>query len=160
MTLYFSTYYYIIVPNMESKTKFRPNPKLKLMEQVREVLRYHHYAYRTEKAYCHWILRFIHFFGGKTHSLEFSTFDIERFLSDLAVKQEVSASTQRQALNAIVFLYKDVLDKPLDDKIQPIRAKRQPKLPTVLGRDEIKRLFVHIDGNSVAICVSIQKAFY
>jgi len=131
---------------MESKTKFRPNPDLKLMEQVREVLRYHHYAYRTEKTYSQWILRFVHFFGGKTHPRELSSFDIERFLSDLAVKKEVSASTQRQALNAIVFLYKEVLDIPLDDKIQPIRSKRKVKLPTVLGKDEIKKLFTHLDG--------------
>jgi hypothetical protein len=52
---------------MENKPKFHPNPKLKLMEQVCEVLRYHHYAYRTEQTYSQWILRFIHFFGGKTH---------------------------------------------------------------------------------------------
>lgn len=52
---------------MENKPKFHPNPKLKLMDQVREVLRYHHYAYRTEQTYCQWILRFIRHFGGKTH---------------------------------------------------------------------------------------------
>jgi hypothetical protein len=52
---------------METKPKFHPNPKLKLMDQVREVLRYHHYAYRTEQTYCQWILRYIHHFGGKTH---------------------------------------------------------------------------------------------
>jgi len=52
---------------MENKPKFRPNPKLKLMDQVREVLRYHHYAYRTEQTYCQWILRYIRHFGGKTH---------------------------------------------------------------------------------------------
>ncbi|PIU56994.1 MAG: integron integrase, partial [Chloroflexi bacterium CG07_land_8_20_14_0_80_51_10] len=51
----------------KNKPKFHPNPKLKLMDQVREVLRYHHYAYRTEQTYCRWILRYIHHFGGKTH---------------------------------------------------------------------------------------------
>ncbi|MCU7934402.1 MAG: phage integrase N-terminal SAM-like domain-containing protein [Candidatus Thiodiazotropha sp. (ex Dulcina madagascariensis)] len=52
---------------MENKAQFQPNPSLKLMDQVREVLRYYHYAYRTEQSYCQWILRYIHFHGGKTH---------------------------------------------------------------------------------------------
>ena len=70
---------------MESKPKFRPNPKLKLMDQVREVMRNYHYAYRTEQIYCQWILRFLSFFGGKTHPRDLGARDIERFLSDLAV---------------------------------------------------------------------------
>ena len=131
---------------MERKPKFRPNPKLKLMDQVCEVLRYHHYAYRTEQTYCQWILRYIHFFGGKTHPAKLGYRDVERFLSHLAVKGKVSASTQRQALNALVFLYRQVLDIPLDGKIQPLRSKKRPNLPTVLGRDEIQRFFRHIDG--------------
>jgi len=131
---------------MESQPKFRPNPKLRLMDQVHEVLRYHHYAYRTEQSYCHWIRRYIHFFGGKTHPRDLGTGDVERFLSDLAVGRKVSASTQRQALNAIVFLYRDVLHKPLEGSIQPVRSKRRPKLPTVIGREEVKRLFRHIGG--------------
>ena len=131
---------------MENKPKFHPNPKLKLMEQVREVLRYHHYAYRTEQTYCQWILRFIYFFGGKTHPRNLGVRDVERFLSDLAVKRGVSPSTQRQALNAIVFLYREVLDKPLDGKIAPIRAKKKPKTVTVLSKEEVSRFFRHIDG--------------
>jgi len=75
---------------MENSPRFIPNPKLKLMEQVREVLRYHHYAYRTEQTYCQWILRFIHFFGGKTHPRNLGARDIERFLSDLTVNRQVS----------------------------------------------------------------------
>ena len=102
---------------MENKQIFRPNPKLKLMEQVREVLRYHHYAYRTEQTYRHWIGRYIHFFGDKIHPKNLGARDVERFLSDLAVKKKVSVSTQKQALNAIIFLYRKVLDKPLDWKI-------------------------------------------
>jgi integron integrase len=131
---------------MENKPKFHPDPKLKLMDQVREVLRYHHYAYRTEQTYCQWILRFIHFFGGKTHPRDLVVVNVERFLSDLAVKQKVAASTQRQALNAIVFLYREVLDKPLDGKIAPVRSKKKPKTVTVLGKDEVSLFFRHIDG--------------
>lgn len=130
---------------MENKPKFHPNPKLKLMEQVREVLRYYHYAYRTEQTYCQWILRFLHFFGGKTHPQNLSVRDVELFLSDLAVKQEVASSTQRQALNAIVFLYRDVLHKPLDGKIAHIRSKKKPKTVTVLSTDEVSRFFQNID---------------
>jgi integron integrase len=131
---------------MEDKIKFRPNQDLKLMEQVREVLRYHHYAYRTEQTYCQWILRYIRFFGGKTHPRLLNFRDVERFLSDLTLKQEVAASTQRQALNALVFLYRNVLDMPLDGKMQPLRSKKKPNLPTVLGKEEIKHFFQHIEG--------------
>ncbi len=131
---------------MENKAKFNPNPKLRLMDQVREVLRYHHYAYRTEQTYCQWILRFIRFFGGKTHPRDLGAKDVERFLTDLAVKQAVAASTQRQALNAIVFLYRDVLDKSLKGKIAHIRAKRKPKTVTVLGTEEVTRFFRQMQG--------------
>ena len=131
---------------MKSQPKFRPDPDLKLMDQVREVLRYHHYAYRTEQTYCQWILRYIRFHGGNTHPSELTFRDVERFLSDLAVRCEVSASTQRQALNALVFLYRNVLDLPLKEKIQPARSKKQPNLPTVLGTEEIKLFFRQIEG--------------
>ena len=63
--------------NMENKPKFHPNPKLKLMDQAREVLRYHHYAYRTEQTYCQWILRYIHHFGGRTHPRHLGAKDVE-----------------------------------------------------------------------------------
>jgi integron integrase len=131
---------------MENKAKFHPNPELKLMEQVREVLRYHHYAYRTEQTYCQWIVRFIYFFGAKTHPRNLGVRDVERFLSDLAVKRGVSPSTQRQALNAIVFLYREVLDKSLDGKIAHIRAKKKSKTVTVLSKEEVSRFFRHVNG--------------
>ena len=73
------------------------------MDQVRQVLRYHHYAINIERTYCQWILRFIHFYGARRHPREMSPGEIETFLSHLASEQHVSASTQRQALNAIVF---------------------------------------------------------
>lgn len=130
---------------MENKPKFRPNPKAKLMDQVREVLRYHHYAYRTEQTYCQWILRYIHHFGGKTHPNKLSAQHVEQFLSHLATAGKVAASTQRQALNALVFLYRDVLDMPLQDKIAPARAKRTPRPPTVLTQEEVKRILAHLD---------------
>jgi Phage integrase, N-terminal SAM-like domain len=75
----------------KNMAKFRPNPSLKLMDQVRE--RYHHYAYRSEQTYCQWILRYIYHFGGKTHPNLLSAKGIERFLSHLASESKVSAST-------------------------------------------------------------------
>lgn len=126
--------------------KFRLNPSLKLMDQVRKVLCYHHYAYRTEQTYCQWILRYIYHFGGKTHPNLLDAKDIERFLSHLASQSKVSASTQRQALNALVFLYRDVLDTPLTKEIAPIRSKRLQRPPTVLIQSEVQRLLAAITG--------------
>ncbi len=131
---------------MENQVKFLPNPKLKLMDQVKEVLRYYHYAYRTEQTYCKWILRYIRFYGGKTHPRKLNGDHVERFLSHLAVENGVSVSTQRQALNALVFLYRDVLLQPIEGRIAPTRSKRRPRLPTVLSQGEAKRLFLYIFG--------------
>lgn len=132
--------------NMDNQVKFTPNPDLRLMDQVREVLRYHHYAYRTEQTYCKWILRYIHFFGGKTHPKNLNSRHIEQFLSYLATNRKVSASTQRQALNALVFLYKHVLFMPLSADIEPVRSKRHPSLPTVISQQEARRLLSNMTG--------------
>src|SRR5207247_11201893 len=92
----------------DSSVGFIPNPKLKFMDQVREVIRVRHYSIRTEEAYAQWIKRFI-FFHGKRHPREMGAREVEEFLTDLAVQKQVSTSTQNQALNALVFLYKEVL---------------------------------------------------
>ena len=110
---------------MENKTKFRPDPKAKLMDQMKEVLRYHHYSYRTETTYCQWILRYIRYHGGKTHPREMGKQQIEAFLSNLVTQGNVAPSTQRQALNALVFLYREVLDMPVDGDLMPIRSKKK-----------------------------------
>ena len=131
---------------MENKPKFHPNPKLKLMDQVKEVLRYHHYAYRTEQTYCQWILRYIRYFGGKTHPKLLGEKNIEAFLSHLATEGQVTASTQRQALNALVFLYKHVLDIQLAEKIAPARGKRKTSPPTVMTQAEVQCLLAAMEG--------------
>jgi len=113
--------------------------KPKLLEQVRSTLRVNHYSLRTEEAYLHWIRRFI-LFHGKRHPVEMASAEIDRFLSHLAVEGDVSASTQNQALNAIVFLYKHVLKLDLGDFSKFTRAKRPRKLPVVLTREEVARL--------------------
>jgi len=132
--------------DLTNKPKFHPNPKLKLMDQVREVLRYHHYSYRTEQTYCQWILRYIRYFGGKTHPRLLGAKDIEAFLSHLATEDKVTASTQRQALNALVFLYKHVLDIPLEEEITPARSKRVTSPPTVMTQAEVQRLLAAMEG--------------
>ncbi len=116
------------------------------MDQVREVLRYHHYAYTTEKSYCNWILRYIKFYGGQTHPKKMGAKEVERFLSHLAVSGKVAASTQHQALNALTFLYKRVLDMPIDGKVAPARSTRYRRVPTVLTKEEIQRLLSYMDG--------------
>ena len=132
--------------NMESKNKFIPNQDLKLLDQVRETLRYYHYARSTEKTYCQWILRFIYFSGKTQHPKEMGPKEVERFLSHLASHEKVAASTQKQALNALVFLYRDVLLDPLDNSIAPIRAKQKRHPPTVLTEEEVGRIFAQMSG--------------
>lgn len=130
---------------MEEKAKFRPDPQLKLMDQVREVLRYHHYAYRTEQTYCDWIKRYLKYHGYRKHPREMGEVEIERFLSHLATSAQVAASTQRQALNAIMFLYRDVLDVELGC-ITPVRSRRQRKPPTVLTQPQVLQVLNGMSG--------------
>ncbi|QBG47663.1 integron integrase [Verrucomicrobia bacterium S94] len=130
---------------MSGSARFRPDPKLKLMEQVKEVLRFHHYAIRTEQTYCSWIRRYLRFYEMKRHPRDMGAAEIERFLSYLAVKEGVSASTQRQALNAIVFLYREVLDMELGE-IAPTRGRRERRPPTVLTQEEARELLLELSG--------------
>ena len=131
---------------MADKPKFKPDPRLKLMDQVRQVLRYHHYAYRTEQTYCDWIVRYIKYFGSKKHPRDMGKTEIDAFLSHLAIDRKVSASTQRQALNAIVFLYRHVLNMPIEKQIEPARAKRHPRPPVVMTKNEVKRVLSQMQG--------------
>jgi len=131
---------------MENKRKFRPDPSLKLMDQVRQVLRYHHYAYRTEQTYCDWIVRYIKYFGAKKHPQDMGKTEIDAYLSHLATERKVSASTQRQALNAIIFLYRRVLDQPMIEQIEPTRAKRKPRLPVVMTKNEVRGVLAQMKG--------------
>ena len=123
-----------------------PNPKLKLMDQVREVLRVKHYAIRTEQAYCDWIRRYVRFHGMRSREELFPGTDkVELFLSDLAVNGQVAASTQNQAFNALLFLYRQVLHQPFEN-VQAVRADRPVRVPTVLTPDEVKRVIHSMSG--------------
>jgi integron integrase len=119
--------------------------KLKLLDQVRQAIRTRHYSYRTEKAYVHWIKRFI-FFHNKRHPAEMGEVKIAAFLSSLACESHVSASTQNQALNALLFLYHEILAKEIAYINGVVRAKRPKRLPVVLTRDEVKSILRLLQG--------------
>ena len=116
-----------------------PNPKARLLDQVREVMRLKHYSLRTEQTYIQWIKRFI-FFHQQRHPREMGAPEVKAFLTDLAVRHRVAASTQNQGLNALVFLYQKVLDMSLGEIGEYARAKRPQRLPVVLTREEVQRL--------------------
>ena len=117
-----------------------PNPKLKLLDQVREVMRLEHYSIRTERCYCDWIRRYIKFHGMRSREdLQGAEAKIEQFLSDLAVNGHVTASTQNQAFNGLLFLYREILHQTLEN-IQAVRADRPVRVPTVLTPEEVKQV--------------------
>ncbi len=124
---------------------FIPNPKLKLLDQVSEVMRFKHHSLRTEQAYRQWIKRFI-FFHGKRHPREMGAAEIRAFLNDLAARQNVAVSTQNQALNALVFLYREVLDLDPGNFGDIERPARPARLPLVLTAEEVKRLLAAMTG--------------
>jgi len=110
-----------------------------LIERVRDLIRLKHYSIRTEKSYLSWIMRYF-LFHNKRDPKEMANPEIEAFLSHLAVDLKISASTQNQAFNALLFLYKEVLKKDLDDSIDAIRAKKPKRLPTVMTKDETMKV--------------------
>jgi integron integrase len=124
---------------------FPGNPRPRLYSRVVETLRVHHYSRRTEKAYVHWIGRFIVFHGHR-HPRELCEADVNRFLTHLAVAGQVAASTQNQALAAVLFLYGRVLEQPLGRIEGVIRANRPKRLPVVLTRPEIQLVLAQLAG--------------
>jgi len=122
-----------------------PSSKPKLLDQMRQVIRRKGYARRTEEAYTQWVRRFI-LFHGKRHPAEMGAPEIEAFLTHLAVDRHVAASTQNQALQAILFLYREVLHRPIEDRLRFLYAKRPQRLPTVLTREEAQRVLAALEG--------------
>ncbi|MBU0710940.1 integron integrase [bacterium] len=117
----------------------------KLLDQVRERVRIKHYSYRTEQSYVQWIKRFI-LFHNKKHPKDLGEEEITQFLSHLAMQKNVAASTQNQALCAIVFLYKNVLNIDLGEFSKIQWAKRPKRLPVVFSKDEVKRILAEMSG--------------
>lgn len=120
-------------------------PKQRLLDRVRHALRLRHYSRRTEKAYVHWIRRYV-LFHDKRHPGEMGADEVTRFLSSLATESKVSASTQNQALSALLFLYREVLQIGLPWLDELVRAKRPERLPVVLTQEEVARLLAHLVG--------------
>jgi integron integrase len=118
--------------------------KPRLLDRVRDKIRTKHYSYRTEQQYVGWIRRFIHFHD-KRHPSELSAPDIERFLTHLAVEEEVAASTQNQALSALLFLYRDVLEVELAWVENVVRATKSVRLPVVLSRSDVQKLLDQLE---------------
>jgi len=126
-----------------------------VLEKLRNAIRVKHFAYSTERAYFEWVKRFL------TYVREIKNIisgpgspdeqDVRDFLTYLAVERKVSASTQNQAFNALLFLFKEVLKKPLTGMDKTVRAKRGPKLPVVFSMEEVKRLFTHMSGKHLLI---------
>ncbi len=122
-----------------------PPPPPKLLEQVRQALRRRHYSRRTEEAYVSWIRRYI-LFHGLTHPSNLSDADVTAFLTHLAVREHVSASTQNQALGALLFLYRQVIGRDVGSLGDVNRARTPERLPVVLGRDEVRAVLSELGG--------------
>ncbi len=139
------------------------NPKAKLFDQVSEVCRLLHYSRRTEQTYVGWIPRFLVFHRAKAagqwrHPRDLGGQEVTEFLSHLAVAEQVSASTQNQALNAVVFLYREVLHRELTGLDERLRATRPKRLPVVLTREEVL-VEKEIGGGDGALEISVALVF-
>jgi integron integrase len=122
-------------------------PKKRLLDRVRDVMRLKHYSLRTERTYCDWITRFIRFHRMR-HPAEMSEPEMAEFLTHLARAGNISASTQNQALSALLFLYKEVLKQEIGWLQNVERAKKPVRLPVVLTRDEVRKVFAHLHGTA------------
>ncbi|MBK9326480.1 MAG: integron integrase [Hydrogenophilales bacterium] len=129
---------------MDSVTSSQPP---KLLDQLRERIRYRHYSLRTEQAYVHWVKRFI-FFHDKRHPREMGRLEVEAFLSHLANVGKVAVSTHHQALSALLFLYREVLGTELPWMTEVGRPKKPKRLPVVLTQTEVRRVLDHIDDQT------------
>ncbi len=123
-----------------------PGPsRPRLVVQIRQAIRVRHYSRRTEEAYVAWVRRYVRFHGMR-HPAELDAGDVARFLTNLADRGRVSASTQNQALSALLFLYRDVLGRDFGWLTTVVRAKRPKRLPTVLTREEVAETLRRLPG--------------
>jgi integron integrase len=116
-----------------------------LLDEVRKAIRLRHYSFRTEKTYVDWIWRYV-IFHGKRHPKLMGGEEVQRFLSHLAQDRNVSAATQNQALAALLFLYKRVLNVDLPWIADVVRASRPQRLPTVLSQQDVQRVLANLQG--------------
>src|SRR5207247_707335 len=121
--------------------------EVKLLDRVREAIRARHYSRRTEAAYVHWIRQFI-VFHAKKHPSTMGTDQIAAYLTWLAVRRQLSASTQNQALSALLFLYRQVLCQDIGTIEHVPRAQTPIRVPVVLSRDEVRGVMKQLNGTS------------
>ena len=135
----------ILLSTFEIEDKLMSNPPVKLLDQVKRKIRLKGYSIRTEKAYAEWIRLFI-LFHNKRHPKEMGKAEIESFLSHLVIQRNVASSNQNQAFNAILFLYDQVLETKMPEKIQSIRSKKPARVTTVMTLDEIHKMIAVLSG--------------
>ena len=142
----------VLSPNLPQKGGVDISKTLSGMQQA---IRIKHYSYRTERSYLEWAKRFIDYTSKvkkkNIHAAGLDSGDVKDFLSYLALTKRVSSSTQNQAFNALLFLFRDVLKKELGDMSKTVRAKRGQKLPVVLSPEEVQSLFKHVKGPNLLI---------
>ncbi|MCA9506507.1 MAG: integron integrase [Spirochaetaceae bacterium] len=122
----------------------------RLLDRLRQELRLRHRSSSTERSYVGWVKRYV-LFHDKRHPAEMGRLEVEAFLNHLAAELDVAASTQNQALNAILFLYRHVIRQPLGELDQVVRARRPERIPVVMTPDEVERVLAHLDGDSLTV---------
>lgn len=134
---------------MDSVVEIAPpaGKEKKLLDQMRDVLRFKHYSLRTEQTYCHWVERFIRFHKLR-HPRTMGELEVAEFLTDLARRGQVAASTQNQALSALLFLYQQVLKQKIGWLENVERAQRPVRLPVVLTPEEVRQVLAHLRGSA------------
>ena len=140
---------------MSDNTK--PAKPVKLEQQIREACRVRHYSLSTERVYVGWYKRFVRWAGMK-HPATLGGDMVERWLSSLATEGEVSASTQRQALAAVLFLYREVLGMQLPWLDNVVRAKQSQRLPCVLTRPEVQRVIAALPDSGPGLILRLPRA--
>lgn len=130
-----------------SQAALPPPARTRLLDQARDALRRKHYSLHTERQYLGWMRRFI-LFNDKRHPRYMGKAEIEAFLTHLARDQNYAASTQNQALSALLFLYRYVIGQPLEFDLDPVRAKRPKRLPTVLSKSEVHQVLTCMTGTN------------
>jgi site-specific recombinase XerD len=128
-----------MIPNSTSHVERPP----RLLDEMRRCIRARHYSIRTEQQYVHWVRQFIHFHGLR-HPRELGGAEVEAYLTFLAAERGVSASTHKQALSALLFLYREVLKLDLPWLAEIGRPRTERRLPVVLTHDEVAKLFAHM----------------
>lgn len=147
----------LVAVNVRDKGKTSSTLLVRVLADLRTAMKSPHYSRRTEQAYGHWVSRFLHFHQGRS-PVDMAETDINRFLTHLAVTKKVSASTQNQALAALLFLYRQVIGRDVGDLGEVIRARKPERLPVVMAREEVKAVLANLTGGKWLIAAILYGA--